>query len=170
MVCAAVVAQAASADWAINRDGSSPLKGYTVYTVAGGNVATVASALQAQLTTYTSYTALMDAYNIGKVATVAANGAAAVTGNNVGDGSSFALFAFADAGLAEGSAFVYTDAADVTGYLYSGTDPSPDTYKFSYSDFGKSGTIYSGSSVPEPTSGLLLLLGVAGLALKRKQA
>jgi hypothetical protein len=29
---------------------------------------------------------------------------------------------------------------------------------------------YSASAVPEPTSGLLLLLGVAGLALKRKRA
>jgi hypothetical protein len=28
---------------------------------------------------------------------------------------------------------------------------------------------YTASAVPEPTSGLLLLLGVAGLALRRKQ-
>lgn len=31
-------------------------------------------------------------------------------------------------------------------------------------------TSFAASSVPEPTSGLLLLLGVAGLALKRKRA
>ena len=31
-------------------------------------------------------------------------------------------------------------------------------------------TSVAGSSVPEPTSGLLLLLGMAGLALRRKQA
>lgn len=30
-------------------------------------------------------------------------------------------------------------------------------------------TVYTASAVPEPTSGLLLLLGVAGLALRRKQ-
>ena len=36
---------------------------------------------------------------------------------------------------------------------------------------GTSGTAIAGyASVPEPTSGLLLLLGVAGLALKRKRA
>ena len=33
-----------------------------------------------------------------------------------------------------------------------------------------SGTNFGWQSVPEPTSGLLLLLGVAGLALKRKRA
>ena len=35
---------------------------------------------------------------------------------------------------------------------------------------GPSSWSTAGSSVPEPTSGLLLLLGVAGLALKRKRA
>jgi hypothetical protein len=29
---------------------------------------------------------------------------------------------------------------------------------------------YAAGAVPEPTSGLLLLIGVAGLALRRKQA
>ena len=31
-------------------------------------------------------------------------------------------------------------------------------------------TTYTASSVPEPTSGLLLLLGVAGMALRRRRA
>ena len=35
---------------------------------------------------------------------------------------------------------------------------------------GSSGTATAWAAVPEPTSGLLLLLGVAGLALKRKRA
>ena len=32
------------------------------------------------------------------------------------------------------------------------------------------GTTFAGSPVPEPTSGLLMLLGVAGLALRRRRA
>ena len=35
---------------------------------------------------------------------------------------------------------------------------------------GANATAWAAASVPEPTSGLLLLLGVAGLALKRKRA
>ena len=170
LVCTAIVAQAASADWAVSRNSSSTIKGYTIYTVAGGDVSTVASSLQDQLKTYTSYMNLMDSYKIGAVQTAASNGAAGAAGFNVGDGTTLALFAFADAGLGEGTSFLYTDAQDVSAYLYSGTDPSPGTLSLAYTDFKNSGTIYSGSSVPEPTSGLLLLLGVAGLALKRKQA
>ena len=40
----------------------------------------------------------------------------------------------------------------------------------SYLGGGTSGTATSWQSVPEPTSGILLLLGMAGLALKRKRA
>ena len=43
-----------------------------------------------------------------------------------------------------------------------------------YSKLAPTGSGYAGagywSSVPEPTSGLLLLLGVAGLALRRRRA
>ena len=35
---------------------------------------------------------------------------------------------------------------------------------------GSTATAWSTAAVPEPTSGLLLLLGMAGLALKRKRA
>ena len=38
------------------------------------------------------------------------------------------------------------------------------------SQAGKTWTAVPGSSVPEPTSGLLMLLGVAGLALRRRRA
>ena len=51
---------------------------------------------------------------------------------------------------------------------------SPSTFSkktFSSGTFAENGSgWYATGSVPEPTSGLLLLLGVAGLALKRKRA
>ena len=46
-----------------------------------------------------------------------------------------------------------------------GTFFPPDTY-----EGASMTTAVAGGSVPEPTSGLLLLLGMAGLALRRKQA
>ena len=55
--------------------------------------------------------------------------------------------------------FGYTDIAS---YIYQAPNPTPKTAF----DMGKDGF----TAVPEPTSGLLLLLGVAGLALKRKRA
>ena len=51
-------------------------------------------------------------------------------------------------------------------------DPTGPTYGVDitmYNDIAK-GDWQSAAAVPEPTSGLLLLLGVAGLALKRKRA
>ena len=60
-------------------------------------------------------------------------------------------------GMAEGG-LAYGDAG---AYLYSGGIESPgDTY-----DFGIGGY----SSVPEPNSAMLLLLGLSALALRRKQ-
>ena len=60
-------------------------------------------------------------------------------------------------------------------YISAGMDPAKSTYEFSAASFGAFQDWKSGPGpgptpvIPEPTSGLLLLLGVAGLALRRKQ-
>ena len=56
-----------------------------------------------------------------------------------------------------------------TTFTISGLDAGGDTWDggvFTYA----SGQTFTVAAVPEPTSGLLLLLGMAGLALRRKQA
>ena len=61
--------------------------------------------------------------------------------------------------------------ASDTAFIYSNGMGSATKVQFadSETEFGTAGW-YSTTAVPEPTSGLLLLLGMAGLALKRKQA
>ena len=71
-----------------------------------------------------------------------------------------------------------TDFAKYEGNFYletgSGNVVQDPTSFVNYADFTSSTAVQAGdwqvASVPEPTSGLLLLLGVAGLALKRKRA
>ena len=73
--------------------------------------------------------------------------------------------------VTDGKYWVSTTAYDVHGYVYSGTESAttwrPQTAAMA---LDSNGTWHNFQSVPEPTSGLLLLLGVAGLALKRKRA
>lgn len=65
-----------------------------------------------------------------------------------------------------GKAVTWTAATDVSGSYY--TPPATGTsFALTATNFANSGTI---ASVPEPTSGILLLVGMAGLALRRKRA
>lgn len=73
--------------------------------------------------------------------------------------------------LADGTHFYLGTASGVSG----DPDPTPGSSGYvGYSFLDDSTTLTAGSwstaSVPEPTSGLLLLLGMAGLALRRKIA
>jgi hypothetical protein len=76
------------------------------------------------------------------------------------------------AGLATGTQFYVLDAAEA-GINMSMTPGSTDVdnYEiFMATSTTKAGWAATTASVPEPTSGLLLILGMAGLALKRKIA
>ena len=63
------------------------------------------------------------------------------------------------------SAIQWTTATDISAYDYEAGSPAPGTLTFTTA--ANSGTI---ASVPEPTSAMLLVLGMAGLALRRKRA
>ena len=67
----------------------------------------------------------------------------------------------------EGTWYYGSKEMDVSGLIADATD----TKTMNFGDDGWSlATAGAAASVPEPTSGLLLLLGMAGLALRRKQA
>ena len=61
------------------------------------------------------------------------------------------------------------DAASLV-YDPNNQETSPGTFAMTTASFTSSGTIGGTSPIPEPTSGLLMILGMAGLALRRRRA
>ena len=76
---------------------------------------------------------------------------------------------FTDGSMDASKAITWTAATDVAGYSYDAGNSSPGQFSLDASSFANSGTIAT-ASVPEPTSGILLLVGMAGLALRRRRA
>ena len=110
-----------------------------------------------------------------------------VSGNSLTDNGETPAFAsmytvlFDSSTANSASAFLTTDIIDVEitdGIIASEAEfywdqiDVPDAASSSWQTIGSAGGEGGGGSgaVPEPTSGLLMLLGVAGLALRRKQA
>ena len=74
-----------------------------------------------------------------------------------------------DSALTADSTFYYAEGS-TAGYTYEAPNPSPASMEWITTAAFTESTIGSSEVVPEPTSGLLMLLGLAGLALKRKKA
>ena len=80
--------------------------------------------------------------------------------------SSMFWMIFSEGSYDGGKAVTWTAATDVSGNFYE--PPAAGTvFALTAANFTNSGTI---ASIPEPTSGILLLVGMAGLALRRKRA
>ena len=176
---AAIGLQAATVNWNIelgwvtetDGDADTSLSGYLGY-MFDGNAYTQA-ALQTALTT-TGNTILDNA--LGSSA-VTADGELTFAGSGlsydatVSPAYAKALLVLIDSAAKNGSAFTIASFADVevTDAVIAGG-----------ANFGSGIDLYTGdvstwstvstATVPEPTSGLLMLLGMAGLALKRKRA
>ena len=73
---------------------------------------------------------------------------------------------FTEGSMDANKAITWTDAINVSTYTYEAGSPQPGILGLNAASFTNSGTI---ANVPEPTSGLLLLVGMAGLALRHKQ-
>ena len=77
--------------------------------------------------------------------------------------SSMFWMIFSEGSYDGGKAVTWTVATDVSGYYYE-PPATGKMFALNAASFANSGTI---ASVPEPTSGLLMLVGLAGLALRR---
>lgn len=156
-VAVAMGLQAASVSWKVS--GASDWKSGTVYAITGLSSSEVISYFQS--TTVSDWSlAVADAVSN----TITSRGAA--TGLSADVGSTM-VFAFVSSdGIADGKTWAVSGDISTSGYTYTPPATKPGDLTFAYSA-AKTGTF---TAVPEPTSGLLMLLGMAGLALRRRRA
>lgn len=175
IVCAAAVTQAASVYWsctAVYKDAENKNTGAAYLmlasdvadfsTLAGKGGAAINAALEKALYKYTPSAA-------GTYSIASAN---AIPNATLGldDGTAYGnayLVIFDTETVTDASKFYVTKSVDLTTYA---GDNSLSLAFGSQATASKKAENWSAAAAPEPTSGILLLLGMAGLALKRKRA
>ena len=146
----------------LEKDSAKTFGNLTAYVINGSDYATVTALLEAGgatvATDFNDYVINSSALNSRGAGSDVATG---VTGTTL------AWFIFADDKIQDGSSYSTTGAMDVSAYVYTPPASSPGEFGFTVDAFTTRGAPIG--NVPEPTSGLLMLLGMAGLALKRKR-
>ena len=171
MVCVAAFAKGAAVDWNANAvcdpvateaaGSNKPASGWLGYVILAADYTDVKADLDAGKTDKLISSA------VGPVKTTSSAGkfTAGTASGNVASGNQDFYLVILNSG----------DPAKATNYIISDkvtkeVDASLDTLISFGSMAAKTKSTASWSTVPEPTSALLMLLGVAGLALKRKRA
>ena len=166
-VALAMGVNAASVDWKLQEAGKgATLVDQQVMAFSGSDYTTVIALLTE--TGSDDMGTELGKYRLGDTKTIANNrGTAIITATTVEDApDSMFWVLFSDKSTDAGSKISWTAATDVKGAQY--TPPQTgEAFGLTSASFANSGTI---ASVPEPTSGILLLVGIAGLALRRKRA
>ena len=160
----AVFANAASFNWKLTT--GEAYTGMNVYAISGSTAASILAACQS--TDSAKWTDAFSGFSSYSVEGTTAR--AAATGLSTGIAANDNLvFVIVDGSVADGSKYwVVNDYSIPAANVF---DP-PDSKSAAAINFATQGTAGSGTftAVPEPTSGLLMLLGVAGLALRRRRA
>ncbi len=182
VACVAALTQAATVSWSI-----TGLKGSDGNTLASG-AAYIFCTKGTSQTTVAAVTAAIDGLNAADLKTyLTDNSLSALTSTISGGEASISGVDLASSGVPASTtgvrifAVIVDDASfgDDVKYVVTGTSGSvkpPAAGTSNNAGFTLDGATATASAsnwtaaAPEPTSGLLLLLGVAGLALKRKRA
>ncbi len=159
-VAMAGATQAAVFSWKLST--GSTYASMKVYAISGTTSDAVLAAFSS--TTATDWTSAVSGITPVTAGT-GSRGVASSSIANVSDGDKI-VFAIVNGDIAEGNNYYVTSEYTIpAGATYTPPDSNPAT-SFSVNLAG-SGTF---TAVPEPTSGLLMLLGMAGLALRRRRA
>ena len=168
MVCAAAFAQAATVNWSISNvkadGGASPTAGWAVmafYTEVGAGTSAIEAAIASKEAASLAFdsTTLLVSLSKGKVNAHDAT-AASLTDTSKNYDFYFVVFNNASATAADKYAIV-----GALNQEYSSLDGK---YAVGGNFSGASWSEVPAPVIPEPTTGLLVLLGVAGLALRRR--
>ena len=167
VVCAAALAQAATVNWTISgvkaEGNTAPTAGWAVmafYTEVGAGSDAIVSAIQSKTAGSLAFDTASLAVSMSK-GKVAAKDATAAGITDTTKNYDFYFVVFNDADATKATMYAIESALNKS---YSGMDA-----KYAVGGAFSASTPWT-STVPEPTSGLLMLLGMAGLALRRRRA
>ena len=163
LILGASLTHAAAVNWAVT-GGTADQVGFKVYLVTaidstwtkGADVAAAAAALG----TGTSGTLAKN----GRVYTIPMTGAKGEGITTTSMANAYFVLVKSD----DATSYNYI-SADLSANVFGETDAAKDTFGTTTAAL-LAGTSANFAAVPEPTSGLLMLLGIAGLALRRRRA
>ena len=165
-IAIATATQAATVDWKLQT--GATYTGQSVYALTGTTADAVLSVCTGS--DATAWSSLFEGATPFTVTGSNARAGATGVSNGIAAGENL-VFVIVDGSVAEGSNYIVANTALIPSANVYEPPTTGTIWNTTLATVGTAGSgTFSASAVPEPTSGLLLLLGMAGLALKRKQA